>query len=314
MRSTSEILADIRRQPERDDLRFEYADACQAKDPDYARYIRTELEYWRPGSSIDTPRGSRRVATRIAHPFEKYCYSVELNRGFVEEVTMDPYIFIDHGDKLLDLAPIRMITFTPKPSPPGLDRPPFRQVVPSAVPEVMACPHIARVYGIDFDNSNFQTWYLEDSDIEAMLTSKYLDRLLTFTLPGGRTQDSWRDDYCAGVWERAFARPEFRKMLTVDFPHYPGEISREYDDDWERVTEPIAMGAQGRAFEQEHGYLPSLHEINVWGANPSGPLWHDELVLGVLRGELPKFPVGAPVTEEMYALPPAKRRTTGNNW
>ena len=29
---------------------------------------------------------------------------MKLYRGFVEQVTMDPYVFINHGDKLLDLA------------------------------------------------------------------------------------------------------------------------------------------------------------------------------------------------------------------
>jgi hypothetical protein len=37
-------------------------------------------------------------------------------------------------------------------------------------------------------------------------------------------------------------------------------------------------------------------------------------VLDVLRGELPKFPVGTAVTEEMYKLPPPKRVSTGNDW
>ena len=74
------------------------------------------------------------------------------------------------------------------------------------------------------------------------------------------------------------------------------------------------MGAQGRALEQKHGYLPSLHVLNRWGTDPTDLPSNDELVLGVLRGELPKYPVGAPVTEEMYALPPPKRVTTGNNW
>lgn len=103
-------------------------------------------------------------------------------------------------------------------------------------------------------------------------------------------------------------------MLDIDFPRYPGEYSRDYNDDWEQVTELLPMGAQGRALEEKHGCLPALHMVNRWGTNPRNLPWNDELVLGVLRAELPTYPVGTPATEEMYALPPPKRRTTGNDW
>ena len=43
MRSTSNILTEICRHPERDALRLDYAAACEAKDPEYAHYIRTEM-------------------------------------------------------------------------------------------------------------------------------------------------------------------------------------------------------------------------------------------------------------------------------
>ena len=47
MIATKDVLSDIRQHPERDDLRLEYADACEAKDPDYARYIRAEIAWAR---------------------------------------------------------------------------------------------------------------------------------------------------------------------------------------------------------------------------------------------------------------------------
>ena len=59
MRSRNDILADILRQPERDDLRMEYADATEAKNPAYAKYIRTELAW--PGSPLDARQGDSRV-------------------------------------------------------------------------------------------------------------------------------------------------------------------------------------------------------------------------------------------------------------
>jgi hypothetical protein len=296
-----------------DEPRLEYAAACEAKDPSYAAYIRHEIERARPESGVWRP-GNEQVEKRIAHPFLEDCYDVQLYRGFVEEVTMDPNVFIERGDRLLDRAPIRKITFTPKPLPMGLEMPLIPQRVPSLVPEIMACPHLARVYSIAFRDTNFQCWFTDVPDIESILASPYLDRLLTFKLASERFPAQLDDGYLPSVWARAFDRPEFRKMIAVGFFGYPGERSRSYEDGWIRVTEATPMPEEGRALERKHGYLPTLHAANVWGNHESQRLFNNELVLEVLRGRLPKFPVGAPVTEEMYALPPAKRRTLGNDW
>jgi hypothetical protein len=310
MRTTRDILADILVRPELDELRLEYADACEAKDPNYARYIRTELEYWRPGSSIHTPEGSEQVAKRISHPIMEYCYSVEMYRGFVEEVTMDPYMFISRGDVLLDLAPIRRITFTPKPLPLGLEPPLLRARVPSCVPELMTCRHLRRVDSISFRDTNFQTWYLDRNDIESALISEHLQTLIGLGLPGGPTQRDWSDDYTTTVWERAFARSEFRKMLAIGFPHHPGEKAVSREDGWDDITEVEPMTERGRAFEQTYGYLPTLHWANRWGDDSRNVMTGREIVLAVQRGELPLYPVGTPVSEEMYVPPPPKRRST----
>jgi hypothetical protein len=307
MRTTRDILADILERPELDELRLEYADACEAKDPNYARYIRTELEYWRPGSSIHTPEGSEQVAKRISHPIMQYCYSVHLYRGFVEEVTMDPYVFINRGDVLLDLAPIRRITFTPKPLPIGLALPHLTTLVPSSVPELMACRHLRRVDTVSFRDTNFQSWYLDKNDIESALASEHLQTLIGLGLPGGPTQQDWSEDYTTTVWERAFARSEFRKMLWIGFPHHPGEKALHHEDGWDDVIEVEPMTERGRAFEQRYGYLPTLHWANRWGADSHKLMTDQESVLAVQRGELPIYPVGTPLTEEMYVPPPTKR-------
>jgi len=314
MRTCAEILKDICLHPELDELRLEYANACEAKDPSHAAYIRHEIDVSRPESGV-WRRGSEQIAKRIAHPFLQDCYDARLDRGFVEEVTMDPYVFIERGDRLLDRAPIRKITFTPKPLPLGVEAPLNRQRVPSLVPEIMACPHLARVYAIEFRSSNFQCWFTDVPDIESVLASPYLDRMLIFELASQRLPAQLDERYLPSVWERAFERPAFRKMISVGFFGYPGEGSRTYEDGWIRVTEATSMPEAGRALERKHGYLPALHVANVWGPLDSQVMLFDsEIVLDVLRGNLPTFPVGAPVTEEMYALPPAKRSSLGNDW
>ena len=312
MRTCPNILRDICSNPMLDALRLEYASACEAKDPDYAAYIRQEVAVADPESTEWRP-GSERVEQRIAHPFLEDCYEVKLYRGFVEEVTMDPYVFIERGGQLLDRAPIRKVTFTPKPLPRGVEAPLNRQRVPSLVPEVMACPHLARVYSVAFDHSNFQCWFTDVSDIESILECRYLDRMLSFQLASARLPKDLDEGYLPGVWERAFERPEFRRMISIGFFGYPGDRTRYYEDGWTGVTEATPMSEQGRALEQKHGYLPSLHAADGWGDYESHTLSNAELVLDVLRGRLPKFPVGATVTDEMYALPPPKRTRLGSD-
>ncbi len=317
MRTTTDILADIRNHPELDALRLEYADACAAKDPDQADYVRDEVGYWGREVGYRGRTGSEAVAKRLAHPFLQYCYGVELYRGFVEEITIDPYVFLNRGDRLLDLAPIRKVTFSPKPLPPGMDTSQVGTIVPSPVPELMASPLLGRVYSIAFRDTHFQLWRTEIPDIESVLASSHLDRLIMLGLPPYREPIDFEPAYLDRLWSRAFERPEFRKMIGFDFPGYPGEGTRRFEQPWERgweeLTEVTPMLEHGRALERRHGYLPSLHAVNGWGEGRSITMSDQGIVLAVLRGTLPKFPVGAPVTEEMYALPPPKRHSTATD-
>ncbi len=318
MRTTTDILDDIRSHPEVDAHRLEYADACAIKDPDLARYIRDEIAYWAVRLGPPYDRGSEAVAKRLAHPFLQYCYGVELYRGFVEEITIDPYVFLDRGDRLLDLAPIRKVTFSPKPLPPGMDTSQVGTIVPSPVPELMASPLLGRVYSIAFRDTHFQLWSYRDP--------RHRERARQ---PACRTTDHARSSplsqagstsvraFLDSLWDRAFERPEFRKMIRLGFPAYPGEGRQRFEQPWargwEEVTEVTPMPEHGRALEQRHGYLPLLHAVNKWGEGRSITMSDQEIVLAVLRGTLPKFPVGAPVTEEMYALPPPKRHSTATD-
>ncbi len=314
MRTSKQILEEICAHPERDELRLEYATSCEIKDPDYARYIRTEVEWARPRSPLDASRGSEHVGSRIAHPFREYCYDVTLRRGFVEEIKIDPYIFIDRGSEILDRAPIQRVVFTPKPVPNHLETPLLPTVVPSAVPEVMACPHLARLYSIAFKNTSYQRWWASAIDVDSVLASKYLERLLEFSLPQIDGHSKWTDQQAQDVWKRAFARPEFRKMILIDFLRNPGEDVRIYDDGLERVEEPVGMTEFGRDLERRHGYLPALHLHNSWGDSEYRRMESGAMICSVLRGELPKFPTGAPASDDVYVLPTAKRRVTGYDW
>jgi len=115
-------------------------------------------------------------------------------------------------------------------------------------------------------------------------------------------------------WARAFSRADFRKMLTLELPGYPGERIREFDAGDFGIQEVTPMPGEGRAFEREHGYLPCLHLAEKWGSSQLGLLHDNEIILAAQRGELPRFPVGAPVTDEMYAPPPRKETQNLFHW
>ncbi len=307
MRNKSEILDDVRCHPEIDAFRYEYADAIEAKDPEHAEYIRERVR------TMSLPKGSRpptryydRLEARIAQPLLQHCYEVSFVRGFIEEITVDPFIFIDRGHQLLEAAPILKVVFSPKPLPAGAERPLGRTIVPSPIRELMGCALLDEICAVSFVASDGQRWWPHVDDIESILEGRYLSKLLIITLPEWDPNE-FAADQCKTFWTRAFDRPEFRKMLTLELPGYPGERRHDFDDNYYRVSEVLPMPAEGRALEQRHGYLPSLHLAAKWGTSDLNVLFDNELILAAQRGELPMFPVGAPVTDEMYAAPPRKK-------
>jgi hypothetical protein len=112
-----------------------------------------------------------------------------------------------------------------------------------------------------------------------------------------------------------FARPNFRRMLVTDFradSAWPGDSSDRHDDDWEHVEEFRPVPPEGRDLERRYGYIPALHVHNRLAGDRSYTF--GELVLNHRRGILPRFAPGAPVTEEMYVLPPPIRVEFGKPW
>ena len=70
------------------------------------------------------------------------------------------------------------------------------------------------------------------------------------------------------------------------------------------------MPQRGRELEAKHGYLPALHLVNRWGDTGVSMLWDHEIVLGHLRGQLPKFPVGTAKATLRLGAPSARAAHT----
>lgn len=313
-RALDQIHAAIIDHPESDALRLEYADACEPTDPDRAHYIRKAIA----GEQGDPP-----VLRRIMWPFHRYAQDtpfgqigLKISRGFVEHLTTDPQTFIEHGDTICRLDPIRHVTFVPEPGATGYAL--------SAIPALMACPHLAYLHTIQFINSPESFWQLEPEDIEHVLTSPHLGRMLCMRFPRVSSAPAFRSpSYLGALWQHIFTLPTFRKMLVIGLPYdyaqWSGEgfidaetpkgpmgesrFTPDGNSDWFIVTKTTPMPPAGRVLEREYGYIPTLHQHNKLADGK--PIDYFELTLRWQRGELPRHPVGSPVTEEIYAeLPP----------
>ena len=320
-RRLDQIYADILEHPERDDLRLEYADVCALSDPERADYIRKELV---------GEQGDPRVARQIMSPLLRYSQKtpfglvgLKISRGFIEHITTDPQTFIEHGATICQLAPIRHVTFLPR--PPANESQEPRWGLSSPLPALMQCPHLANLHTIQLVGWTGSFWLLEPADIEHVLTSPNLGRMLCMRFPRISATSLFRDPaYLEGLWRRIFSLPTFRKMLTIGLPYdydqWPGEglvntespngpgglrFTPDGNSDWFVISTTTPMPPAGRAIEREYGYIPTLHRHNKVQATDGKPLDYFELTLKWQRGELPLHPVGSPVTEEIYAeLPP----------
>ena len=301
MTSTHDLLAAICAQPQRDELRLAYAAACEAKEPAQANYIRHEVAL--AAGTIYGVAATDGITERLGRPFMEHCQRVTFSRGFVDEITIDPFIFIEHGAKLLEAAPIQSVIFCPRPRPSGAGAISSVVRVPSAIPELMSCALLERVGAIQFEDGYQLIWTLGQNDIEILLCSNVLGGLVWLGLPGQRA--AMEDAYLQSAWTRAFERAEFRKLLVLGLPAHPGEGVVCETSGRTRVIEAKAMTEFGRTLEARHGYLPSLHLLNAWSGNPasSGLAFPADVVLAARRGELPRFAAGSSLTAQMNELP-----------
>src|SRR5687767_5371388 len=112
------VIAD----PEADEPRLTLAAYIASQDPELARFIELQVADGRErrrvrrghrGVSRPTEDGRllRRNAARWTHTMAKYTAAQEFHRGFMAEISIEPNVFLEHGDWLLKQAPIRMVWF-----------------------------------------------------------------------------------------------------------------------------------------------------------------------------------------------------------
>jgi hypothetical protein len=310
MRSTSDILRDIVVNPERDELRHEYARAIELDHPTWAAYIERSLAY--QDFSLSPPHDLER---EVASSFNRFGnIACEFDRGFVDEILVAPDVFMKHGDDLLSLAPITKVRIVTE------DR--SRALWREYMPDLARCPALRNVRELRFRGS-------PEFDLVAyriLFQSPHLTNLLAISAslwtPTSSGVEMTRDE--AEMWDVVLASPVFRGMISWGLrllEHDPRgyfeprvtrfRTQRQLGD--RRIDEVIGiegrhtryepMDEESRALEAKYGYIPYLHAHN-WGAT----------VLDVLRGKKPVFPQGSTPAEAMYAVPPDEHVSDPQVW
>lgn len=288
-----DLAREIMVQPERNDLRLEFARTIEPRDPAWSRFIVKSLDPNWDSAEFNQP--SDDLSHRLKAPFRRFGnLGVVFHRGFPSTVSMPFETFLEQGDEILSLGPILEVEL----SLPYLDERGFRPSWNPCLPALVNCPALARVRELTLG-----TGLCDFESVKHVIGSPYIDSLLRFSVG-----DWWfdspaiRDQQEDEMWPLLLESPVFRRMISWGVlgttRRHVGdrrfeETYNAYDETprYKRRHEP--MSEESRALEQRYGYIPCLHAGN-WKAT----------VLDVLRGIKPDYPAGATPTEEMYAVPP----------
>lgn len=306
-RGLDEIYADIVARPEFDDPRLEYALACQQSAPQYSAYISRSLRHHEFGYyNIQIPD---ELFDRYAAPlFAAGANGCGFHRGFIEDLYVDPSIFIDRGERLLELAPIITVHLRTRHAGSGGRAFPIR--------EIASCPHLKRVRRLVLTTEHF-----DRDSLDILVESPNLDSLISIATPslyGSPTKPHFSEDELKVLWRAIYSSAAFRRICNYGlyvrarslFPY--GEnpldglgVPNPFADSFSYVEDSdqrywnvsyIPMIEEGRELERIYGYIPSLHVEN-WDAD----------VLEVMRGQRPAFAPGTAPVEAMYGVPAPER-------
>jgi uncharacterized protein (TIGR02996 family) len=285
--------------PDDDGLRLRYADLVEAADPEWAQFIRAQIDaaarVRRGEYHVDYGNPSGPQAERWGRNIAMFTHSgnpnrVEFFRGFPAKIDMQPEVFIENAELIFRLAPIQHIQFrTPCDDDwqPLLDDDGIRVEFP--LDEVLARPELARL-----DRIILRDVRLRPNSAAKLAACPYLTRCLYLDL----TFSLLTEEGVVALAEGALTR----KMLVVahELPTEYGEHRvRERVRDMETAPEVTrhVFGQKGKELEEQYGYIPWLHDDNRpsdidirWYAN---------------QGLVPKFPAGSkPPRDEWYEMPP----------
>lgn len=169
MTSEQELMRAVTSDADDDAPRLAYADYIQTWEPERAAFIREQIEEARPDRlnrraySRRSGKGSllRKHEHEWTRTIAKYATEWKFDRGFVTEIAIDPYLFLEYGEWLLVNAPIRAVEFI---RPEQGDFP---------MKEVSSSPLLERL-----DRISFRQRDIRDSDLRLLAESPHLGQVM----------------------------------------------------------------------------------------------------------------------------------------
>jgi uncharacterized protein (TIGR02996 family) len=267
------LLRRVTDNPEDDEARLAFAAHVRTSEPERAKFIEHQIEEAVRRRAKRGWRDTNKHPLLARHEAEwtrtiaKYAKRWEFDRGFVTKVTIDPDLFLEYGDYLFVLAPIRAVEFVPS------------EEGEFPMTKVAGTPLLQRL-----DAITFLVPSLTESDLETLASSSYLSR--------AQVIGSSYLNVSPRVYEAFAARPETRKLLSLGFSrNFPGDSLQETDrvDYWGApIMDWTGLQPEGHELERKFGYVPWLHPKEN-GCEPFDASYY------VANGVLPVKPPGSPV-------------------
>ncbi len=269
------------REPDEDAPRLALAEYYRKQDPDLARFIELQVQIGAVRRSGGTPahateyesdRLLKKHGPRWCQTIAKFTKRQSFDRGMIEWVSIDPHMFLEHGEWLFVNAPIRAVSFTM----------PSEGTFP--VRDLLASDLLSRL-----DSIGLVKLGLTNADVESIAACPRLHRLLSVDLSD--------NPLSLPAFEAIAASPHLHGLLTVTrhsdarlYSYSPGAehaITDRDDRHGHAIWDYRELPADGASLEAKHGYLPWLH--------PKDNARHFYQRYHVERGTLPVKPRGTPV-------------------
>lgn len=270
----AELLTAVTANVDDDAPRLAFAAHIRGAEPERARFIEDQI------ARANARRAQRGCVDTGDHPLlrshgaewsrmiAKYARRWTFDRGFIANITIEPYLFLEYGEWLMVNYPLQMVQLGA----------PDDGAFPVAA--LAASPLLARLEALVLRDVR-----LAGSELEQLLASPHLGRMRYLSLGGDRVS--------AASYDRIAAAPDLRKLLVLSLgDDGPGQRFADTgrDDLQGRAVHAWTdVSPDGKALEAKHGYLPWLHPEQNW-CEPLDAAWF------VAQGVLPARPPGSPVT------------------
>ena len=174
----TELLEQIRREPDDDELRLVYADALeQSGDTAQAEFVRAGVAIARgTASPAERERAAeleRDHGTRFAGAIAEHAERWTFERGLVSSVAIGPLTLARHADAVLGTSPITELLVL-DPDNDDMDLDPIE-----AAAMLASCPHLSVLRTLDMRSGGLGDDWDDGNAMTALVASPHLTRLAT---------------------------------------------------------------------------------------------------------------------------------------